>query len=149
MATVETQTPSVEMAKLARDLRALGGKTSRNLNKQYKSAVGVIAMNARGRASWSTRIPAALKVRTSRSVARPGADIVVSGPPHARLFEGLTKGGRKTFRHKVFDNPPRPTKWVSQATRPYIRPAVAEGREGLKTAVDKAVIEAAREQGWT
>lgn len=148
MATVVTETPSEEIAKLARDLRALGGQVSRGVNRQYKAAVQPIARSARQRASWSTRIPAALKVQTARSLARPGADIVVSGVPHGRLYEGLTSGGRKTFRHKTFGRGGS-TGWVSQATRPYIRPAVAEGREALKTAVDTAVITAAKAQGWT
>lgn len=148
MSTVATDRPSEEIAKLARDLRALGGEVSRNLNKEYKSAVGVVAADARRRASWSRTIPAALKVRTATSKVHPGADIVVSGPRHHRLYEGLTKGGRKTFRHKTFGRGGA-TGWVSQATRPYIRPAAAAGREALKTAVDTAVIEAARAQGWT
>jgi len=148
MSVVVTERPSEEIAKLARDLRALGGKTSRDLNRRYKASVGVIAGAARARASWSRQIPAALKVKTSRSLARPGADIVVGGLRHARLYEGLTKGGRKTFRHKTFGRGGS-TGWVSQATRPYIRPSVAEGRERLKTDVDGAVIDAARSQGWT
>lgn len=148
MSTVITDKPSAEIAKLARDLRALGGQVSRNVNKQYKSAVGVVAADARSRASWSTRIPAAMRVRTASSKVHPGADIVVSGVPHHRLYEGLTKGGGKAFRHKTYGRGGA-TGWVSQRTRPYIRPAVAAGREALKTAVDTAVIEAAREQGWT
>lgn len=148
MSTVVTDQPSVEIAKLARDLRALGGEVSRGVNKQYKSAVGVVAADARRRASWSSTIPAALKVKTASSKVHPGADIVVSGLPHPRLYEGLSKGGRKAFRHKTFGRGGA-TGWVSQRTRPYIRPAVAAGRETLKTAVDTAVIEAAREQGWT
>lgn len=148
MATVVTERPSEEIAKLARDLRALGGQTSRGLNKKYKASVGIIAGAARARASWSTQIPAALKVRTASSLARPGADIVVGGLRHARLYEGLTKGGRRSFRHRTFGRGGT-TGWVSQRTRPYIRPAVAAGRERLKTDVDAAVIDAARAQGWT
>ncbi|WP_346266125.1 hypothetical protein, partial [Glycomyces rutgersensis] len=69
MTTVVTERPSEEIAKLARDLRALGGKTSRDLNKRYKASVGIIAGAARARASWSRQIPAALKVRTSNSLS--------------------------------------------------------------------------------
>jgi len=147
VSTVVTERPSEEIAKLARDLRALGGKTSRDLNKRYKASVGIIAGAARARASWSRQIPAALKVRTSSSLSKPGADIVVGGLRHARLYEGLTKGGRGAFRHKTFGR--GGSGWVSQKTRPYIRPSVAEGRERLKTDVDSAVIDAARAQGWT
>lgn len=147
MSTVVTERPSEEIAKYARDLRALGGETSRNLNRRYKASVGVIAGAARARASWSRQIPAALRVRTSQSRARPGADIVVGGLRHARLYEGLTKGGRARFRHKTFGR--GGTGWVSQRTRPYIRPSVAEGRERLKADVDGAVLDAARAQGWT
>lgn len=144
-----TEHPSVEITQLARDLRALGGTTSRNLNKEFKTGVTEVANAAKANASWSSRIPGAIKVQTARSLAHPGADIVVSGLPHPRLYEGFTKGGRGKFRHKVFDKPPKRAVWVSQSTRPYIRPAVAENAEGLKKYVDAAVIAAARAQGWT
>lgn len=146
MSTVVTTTPSVEIAQLARDLRALGGETSRNLNKEFKTGVTEVANAAKANASWSSRIPAAIKVQTARSLVHPGADIVVSGLPHPRLYEGLTKGGRRKFRHPVFGNTHA---WVSQSTRPFIRPAEKEKAEGLKKHVDAAVIAAARAQGWT
>jgi hypothetical protein len=147
VSTVVSETPSEEIAKLARDLKAMGGAVARNLNKTYKAAAFPVARDAASRASWSTRIPAAIKVRASRSRTYPGADIVVSGLPHPRLYEGLTSGGRKAFRHKTFGR--GGTGWVSQATRPFIRPAVRQGIEGFKTASDAAVIEAARENGFT
>jgi len=149
MSTVVTETPSVEIAKLAKDLRALGGGVSRELNRTYKGVAGAVANTAKGNASWSSTIPPAIKVRTARSLVHPGADVVVSGPPHSRLFEGWTKGGKKEFRHPVFKRPGRKTVWVSQGTRPFLRPAAAQHAEEGKTAVDAAVIAAARAQGWT
>ncbi len=149
MSTVVTETPSVEIAKLARDLRALGGDVSREINQKYKAVASTVANSAKGNASWSTRIPPAVKVRTARSLVHPGADIVVSGPPHSRLFEGWTKGGKASFRHPVFKRPGRKTAWVSQKTRPFLAPAAARHAEDGKKAVDAAVIAAARAQGWT
>jgi hypothetical protein len=149
VATVVTETPSVEIAQLARDLRAIGGAVSRHLNREYKIAAGPIARDAASRASWSTRIPAAIKVRSSRSKVFPGADVVVGGLPHPRLYEGLTKGGGKSFRHKVFERPGRRTVWVSQSTRPFIRPAVRQGIGGFQKASDTAVMQAAKENGFT
>lgn len=148
MSTVVTPTPSVEIIRLARDLARLGGDASRSINREYKGAVTVVARDAARRASWSTRIPPAIKVQTARSKVHPGADIRVSGLPHARLYEGLTRGGRGHFRHKTFGRGGR-TGWVSQATRPYIRPAAAANQEPLKRGVDAAVIAAAKAQGWT
>lgn len=149
MSTVVSQTPSEEIAKLARDLKAMGGAVARNLNKEYKAAAAPVARAAASNASWSTQIPPSIKVRASRSRAFPGADIVSSGTNIARLYEGLTKGGRSRFRHPVYQRPGRKTAWVSQRTRPFIRPAVRAGLGGFKKASDAAVIEAARENGFT
>jgi hypothetical protein len=150
MSTTVTTQPSEEIARLARDLKAMGGKVSRHLNREYKTAARPVAQDAAQNASWSTTIPPAIKLRASRSKQFPGADVVVpKSIPHARLYEGMTKGGRGSFRHKVFDKPPRPTVWVSQQTRPFIRPAVKANREGFKTASDAAVITVAREHGFT
>lgn len=152
MSTVVTSKPSEEIVRLARDLRRLGGDTSRELNKTYKGFASTVAGTAKRNASWSSRIPAAIKVKTARSLVHPGADIVVSGPPHARLYEGFAagrNGGRKKFRHLVFHKPPKRKVWVSQATRPFIRPAAGQHRDAGKKEVDAAVIAAARAQGWT
>lgn len=147
MSTVVTETPSVEIFKLARDLKSMGGKVSRYLNREYKGAADPVARAAASNASWSTQIPGAIKVRASRSRVFPGADIVVSGTRHGRLYEGLTKGGRGRFRHKTFGR--GGTGWVSQRTRPFIRPAVRSGIEGFAKATDNAVIAVAKEHGFT
>lgn len=149
MTTTVTDTPSVEIEKLGRDLRAIGGGVARHLNREFKTAAGPVAREAASNAGWSTRIPGAIKVRASRSRVFPGADIVVAGLPHPRLYEGIVSGSGKAFRHKVFARSGRPAVWTSQATRPFIRPAVWRNRKGFAAAADSAVRTVARENGFT
>jgi hypothetical protein len=128
---------------LINHLRAIDKTTIRNLNTELKAAAEPIAADARRRASWSTRIPGAIRVGVSRSRARPGATIRVAtaNAPHARPYEGF---GKKSFRRQVYGKA-----WVTQPTRPYLMPAVKAGRDGYRAAVEKAVRDAAAKHGFT
>lgn len=135
---------------LINDLRGMGPKVVRNLNKNFKDAAEIVAAEARSNASWSTRIPKALKVRAARSRRFPGAEIYVSASeaPHARPYEH--GDGRRTdsFRHPVYKREGRPNVWVQQATRPFVRPAFKSKGFAFTHACNRAVNEAAREAGF-
>lgn len=135
---------------LVKDLQAMGPEVSRNLNKEFKAAAEAVAAAARSNASWSTRIPAAIKVRAARSRRFPGAEIYVrhAEAPHARPYEHGSGGRRDSFRHPVYKRPGRPNRWVEQATRPFVRPAFkAKGFEFTHGA-NRAVNDAARQAGF-
>lgn len=133
-----------EYLKLIQDLRKMPDGVGRRLGKEFKTAAQVVAADARQRASWSTRIPGAIKVQVSRSRSRPGAQIVVPKHlPHARLYE--FGADRRGFRHPVFGHMDR---WVQEARRPFIVPAMRAHRDAFLAAAGKAVDAAAREAGF-
>lgn len=140
---------SGELTALIRDMREIPGETSREMGTTMKRSADVVLREAKNRASWSSRIPGALMTRvTARSAARPGVDIIgrVGQAPHLRLYEGLAgKGRKKTFRHPLYGNREY---WYSQATRPFIIPAVAATRPQFRKDVEDAALAAYRKAGF-
>lgn len=140
-------TTSEDVRKLVNDIRKIGGQVPRELNKTFKRAAEPVAQQAQANASWSTRIPGAIKVKVAQSRRFPGAQIVVDKDkaPHSRLYE-FGSGRRSTsFRHQVFGNEDN---WVEQSTRPFIRPALVAKGDGFIKACDDAVDIAARLSGF-
>jgi hypothetical protein len=120
------------------DLRA-------GLRPRMKAAGQPILADARRRASWSTRIPRALRLATSFTKRQAGISIVASirRAPHARAYEGIR--GNAEFRRPVFGNRER---WVAQSTRPYLVPAADLHGRRVVEAVNNAVDEAANAAGY-
>lgn len=135
----------LELAQLIEDLREMPAEIRKELGPEFVAAAQPVLTDARARASWSSRIPGAMRVRARRSLRRPGASLVVNSrrAPHARLYEDLTGAG--SFRAPLFGNR---RYWYSHATRPFARPAVQAGRSGFIRAADRAVVQAARRHGF-
>lgn len=113
-----------------------------NLRKELR-VVGQSALSkARSNASWSSRIPPAISVRVSTRGDKAGVYLRVDAAraPHARPYEGIGSRGA-TFRHPVFGDRDA---WVTQATRPYLVPAVQAVRDEALRAAEQAVLNAAR-----
>lgn len=125
--------PSVDvMGTIARDLRALPKETQQAVRPELRRVGRMVAREAAVKASWSTRIPATIKVVTSFQTNREGVTIRAGGKtaPHARPYEGITSGS--TFRRPVYGNY---KVWVTTATRPFLLPAA----ESTKGTVDQAM----------
>lgn len=139
---------------LARLIAALQGvdKRSRPLIRAAVRQAGDGAVRAaKSNASWSSRIPAAIRLNTSFSQRNPGVRLVVSSrrAPHGRPYEGIT--GSRSFRHPVFGRPNRTRRqwrWVSQPTRPFLLPAITKAREPTRRAIAEAIEKAARDSGF-
>lgn len=131
-----------EVRLLVRDLMRVPEQVRNELRPALREAGSEVLRDASARAGWSTRIPGAMSLRVSFSKARPGVFITVSQSraPHARPLEGIL--GQGSFRHPTFGGDP----WVSQATRPYLLPALVanEGRAYtvIQQAVDRALARA-------
>lgn len=141
-------TGSVEIQRLARDLHRMGPAGQRALKRRFRGVAQPLLAAARANASWSTRIPGAISVRSvaSASSVRIGVQLRSSAKkaPHARPYEGLGQGG--VFRHPVFGR--RDAKWVEQKTRPFLYPAVREKGDDAGRALLDAYEDAAREAGF-
>ncbi|TKG58895.1 HK97 gp10 family phage protein [Prauserella endophytica] len=144
-----------EINRLVGDLSKLPREFRREARKNIRRAAQPIAADARRRASWSKRIPKAIKLGTRLSKKVQGVSIRVDSKiaPHARPYEGIGTRG-DSFRHPVFGTGDRrgahsQDKWVSQKKRPFLGPAVESKGDSIRDAVDESVRDAARKAGWT
>lgn len=138
------------LGEVLRDLRAVPGDTSKNMRKELRSAGLKILVDARGRASWSSRIPGALAINVARKGAAQGIDIVgkTGKAPHLRLYE-FGKGGKsKTFRAPLFGMRAASYHWYSHNTRPFIVPAIAAGAKEFREGVLIAATDAFKKAGF-
>lgn len=132
-----------------RELKAVEPALAKELNKELRNIVKAkIIPDAKANASWSTRIPAAIK--PSVTTKQIGVRVAGSGrkgstrqAAHAYPFENTSNTG--WFRHPVFGNR---EVWVNQNARPFLRPAVESNQEEVAQAALKAVDTAGRAAGF-
>lgn len=141
----EPADPTAAIRQLAKDLDGIPKELRKQLRPALKAASEPIVQDAKGRASWSTRIPRAITLSVRFSQRDPGVSIRVRGriAPHGRAYEGIT--GAVLFMHPVFGHRDRE---VPQETRPYLEPAVMAGADNVLAAVAETVDQVAREQGF-
>jgi hypothetical protein len=134
----------------------------RELRPAVRQAAQVVMEDAQRRASWSSRIPGAMRVSVRLSGRGAGASVVVSAAkaPHGRPYEHLGQPG--TFRHPVFwprsrhmvfgvERPGafKHGRWVSQAARPYLFPAAEARADAAAKEIDQAVQRVMLRHGWS
>jgi hypothetical protein len=133
---------------LQRELREMAPDVRKRLNEGLKDILlRRVIPDARGNASWSSRIPGAIQPQVTMS--RIAAIVRPANAPHARPFEGISKGefgrSRASFRHPVFGNR---NFWVEQRTRPFLVPAFDANRKAAADEAVKAIDDAARQVGF-
>lgn len=130
-----------QLRQAAADLRAMSTEVRREVRPALKKAAEPMVAQAKANASWSTRIPRAIRL----AVIKRGVEIRVSAKraPHARPYEGIS--GNAQFRHPVHG---RRDRWVSQATRPFLDSAVKAHRNKIRPSLFKIVEEAAQRHGY-
>lgn len=141
----EPTDPSQAIRALQKDLGKIEPELRKALRPALKTAAEPIVSDAKGRASWSARIPRAITLSIRLAQRDPGVSIRVrrAVAPHGRPLEGIT--GNATFRHPVHGHRDR---WVAQETRPYLAPAVEAGVDGALAATVTAVDQTARDLGF-
>lgn len=129
-----------ELRALVRELGVMTPVVRRELRTGFREVGRGAADAAKADASWSSRIPKAISVRPLTGARTAGVYLRVNSAraPHARPYEGI--GGQATFRHPVFGR----NRWVAEATRPYLTPAVQHARPDAEKAAKDAVLAAAR-----
>ena len=136
-----------EVSLLARRLGRIPLEMRAHLKPQLYAAGRIIADQAKRNASYSRRIPAAIRV-TSRLSSSGGVVIRVSASraPHAKALEGRTRAGttKTAFRHPVFGNG---DVWVGQQTRPFLHRAVQQKKGEAMDRSAAAVRSATRLEG--
>lgn len=134
-----------EIQKLVADLRNVPKELRSQLRPAVQKAAREVLTEARSRASWSSRIPGAMRIAVRFTGRMAGASVVVRAAraPHARPYEHLGDPGR--FRHPVFGDRDA---WVTQAARPFLFPAARATRDRVAAEIDQAVEQALRRTGW-
>lgn len=132
---------SVQIRQAADDLRNMSTEVRRSLRPTLERAAQPILAQAKANASWSSRIPGAIRLSTLKR----GVEIRVSAKkaPHARPLEGIR--GNRAFRHPVMGDR---SVWVSQETRPFLQPAArAHGRQVTEKVV-QMIDQVSRHHGY-
>jgi hypothetical protein len=146
-----------ELRRLIRDLGKLPADVRGELRPVMRKAGQQALVKARANASWSTRIPAAIRLSVSFASRRPGVSLVVDRrrAPHGRPFENLGQPG--SFRHPVPNTRRRGLRaaasgdrrrWVSQRARPFLFPAAEDAMQQIDADIGAAVESAARRHGF-
>lgn len=131
------------LVELINDLGAIPPDVRRELPAAVRKASQPVVGAMKTNASWSTRIPGAIRMTPSFS-AGAGVTIRVNAgrAPHARPYEGLSGD---PFRHPVFGDREN---WVAQAARPFFYRAVEQHGAEVAEAVANSVVEVARRHGF-
>ncbi|WP_433415032.1 HK97 gp10 family phage protein [Microtetraspora malaysiensis] len=134
-----------EIQKLVADLKRVPIELRRELRPAVRAAAQRVLDDAKDRASWSSRIPGAMRISVRFSGRMAGASVVVSAAkaPHGRPYEHLGDPG--SFRHPVFGHRDR---WVSQQARPFLFPAARANRDRVAEEIDHAVEQSLLRTGW-
>lgn len=136
---VQTSLTVVNLQDLQRAMREVPRELGKEVRRELRPIANEVKADAARNASWSRRIPRSLSVRIQFG-RRPSVRIEARRQiaPHARPFEGAA--GKPRFRHPVFGNRDR---WVNQATRPYLLPAIRSRQTSvarrMRIAVERAV----------
>lgn len=135
-----------DVAELAKLLRMSVPRVRKELPKRMRRAGLLVLSAARRNASWSSRIPGAIGLRTVTRGTQAGLLLRVNAAraPHGRAYEGLQRGARAgSFRRQVYGKA-----WVTQKTRPFLVPAVNANREAVQDEIALVVDDVAALAGF-
>ncbi len=109
---------TTSLKKLVRDLELSEPGIVKETNVALREGAAIVALKAKGLASWSSTIPGSVRVAGAgaRTVVKAGGD----GARHAAAYEH--RGSPGVFRHPVYGNR---NVWVDQRARPFLGPALA------------------------
>ena len=132
---------SLQLRHAADDLRNMSTEVRRSIRPTLQRAAEPIVAQAQANASWSRRIPGAIRLSTLKR----GVEIRVSAKkaPHARPLEGIR--GNHTFRHPVMGDR---SVWVTQLTRPFLQPAARVHGRRVTEKVVQMIDRAARNNNF-
>lgn len=133
------------LTRLVHDLGQIPPDVRRELGPIVRKASQPVLGQMRDNASWSHRIPGAIRVAGAFSATSPGVTFRVNSKiaPHARPIEH--DGNPGFFRHPLWGNREH---WVSQAARPFFYRAVQQRGNEVIEAVANGVAEIARRHGF-
>lgn len=131
---------TTSLTQLAKDLRKAAPDVSKKMNTRLRNAGKLVAGAAKVNASYSTRIPASVKVN------RRGVNVTVTaGGPGAANAAPIENRGKGFVRHPVYGNK---DVWTAKNSHPaFLLPALASQEDAVVTEVASAVSDALRDSG--
>jgi hypothetical protein len=134
-----------QVVKAAKGVRALGpsddsdarATAARDLGVRLLEAGEFIASLARGYATWSSRVPASIRVGGGQS----GVVVRAGGARAPAAYSNEIEG----VQHPTFGHVP----WVTNQFRPFMVPAAEDGAEEAALIVARVISDWAREYGFT
>lgn len=135
MSGLELRVDPHGLSQLYRDAKAAEGTIQVELRRGIKAAAQPVVDAVKEDASFSSRIPGAVKLKSSFAAKGASVAVVVDGAaaPEAKAINHGGRGG--TFRHPVFGNR---DVWVDQAAVPFM----ATGPRRAQPQADAAMLEA-------
>ena len=127
----------IGLPELQRALRSFAPDVQKTFRGRLSEIAMVVAGDARGRASWSRRIPGA--ITTTVQAAGAGIRVRAAQAPHGPLYEM-----RASWRHPLFGDRRH---WYAQRGRPFLQPAVDARQEYIRVEAVRAVELAKEEAG--
>lgn len=125
--------------------KAAEGTVQVELRRGIKAAAAPMVRGVKAEASWSKRIPGAVK--TSVSFAKKGATVkIVVDAKRAPEAAPLNNAGKSSaFRHPVFGSREN---WVNQKSRPFFLVGAKRGFKEADAAMVKVMDEIAAKLGF-
>lgn len=126
-----------QVALFSKQLQNVPVELRKELRPRIRNAAGTLQKQIQANASWSTRIPAATKVRVGFGSRNPGVTVFVDAEaaPHARPLEFGSQGRSNVNRHPVFGR----DIWVDQDARPFFMPAVQQVEQSVVSEIQSAI----------
>lgn len=151
MADLAVRVDAGDLRKLYGDLKASGSDLTVALRRGVKKAAEPMRTAVAAEASFSTRIPSAVKTKASFAGRRSRVEIIVDSgaAPHAAA---INHGGRSgTFRHPVYADQTKTRNewtWVAQAANPFFDAPIRAHYAAAEAAMLAVMDDVARKAGF-
>jgi hypothetical protein len=122
------------LSRLARDLRVASPEAWRAYRESVRVVAQVVLRDAQSRASFSSRIPESMRIRTTGA----GNVKIIAGGEAAPDAAAIENRGRGFVRHPVFGDR---EDWTSKNSHPaFLAPALDAHREEVVKGIEEAVF---------
>lgn len=136
-----------DLNQIYKDLKEVEGNLRVEMRKGIKVAIEPVKAAVIDEASWSSRIPGAVKTKVSFNAKSAGASVYVDSDvaPEAAPINNRDHSG--SFRHPVFGD--RET-WTNQQARPFMQVALrAANGSQVAAAIDDVIDAVIRKAGFS
>jgi hypothetical protein len=140
-----------DLRQLYVDLKGVEGNLRVELRRGIREAAQSVADAVKSEASWSSRIPGAVRVKPQFSARTTGVTVEVD-PKKAPEAKPLNNGGKSgSFRHPVFGRGTQSRDqwtWTDQPARPFFDAATRAKTPDVERRIAQVADDVARKAGF-